>query len=159
MKVKGLKTGLETLALVLGDWEASRASGELQKLIALMEGHEEMSVDAFCKKARQGLDGPTHIKVQDRVKGTNTSGLRRSIVDQHMSALKQANISDVDFSQALIELSDDKAVRLKELKVIAGEFMGVHPLASKKNDIIEEIKTKRAQDLRTVHKFKILTQR
>ena len=156
MKVKALKSGLEKLIPVLTEWEAKKAVQDFEKLIELMDGHEDMTVDAFCKKARAGLEGESSA-TSKRSSGS-ASGLRQAVVDGHVQALKASGNSEADFTAALQSVGTDKQVRLKELKAIAQEFMGLAPLTSKKQDLLNEIKTKWAQDLRTAHKFKILSQ-
>ena len=156
MKVKALKSGLEKLVPVLQEWEAKKAVQDFEKLIELMDDHEDMTVDAFCKKARAGLEGKSGAKPKRSSGGA--SGLRQAVVDEHVQALKASGNSEADFTTALQSVGTDKQVRLKELKAIAQEFMGLAPLSSKKQDLLNEIKTKWAQDLRTAHKFKILSQ-
>ena len=156
MKVKALKSGLEKLVPVLEDWDAKRAVQDFEKLIALMDGHEDMTVDAFCKKARAGLEGKSSATSKRSSGGA--SGLRQAVVDGHVQALKASGNSEADFTTALQSVGADKQVRLKELKAIAKEFMGLTPMTSKRQDLLNEIKTKWAQDLRTAHKFKILSQ-
>ena len=151
MKVQNVKDGLEKLLPVLEAWEAKKVAGDFQKLIELMDGHEEMTVDAFCKKARQGLTG----KAAGGSKPA--AGLRQEVVDGHVTALKEAVEDDGAFDAALHAVASDKQVRAKELKAIAGGFMELTPLKSKKADLLNEMKSKRAQDLRTKHKFKILS--
>lgn len=150
MKVKGVKDGLEKLLPVLEAWEAKKVARDFEKLIELMDGHEEMSVGAFCKKARQGLEGKA-------AGGGKAAALRQEVVDAHVAALKGAMEDDGDFDTALDAVASDKQVRLKELKAIAAGFMELTPLKSKKADLLNEMKSKRAQDLRTKHKFKILS--
>ena len=156
MKVKTLKSGLETLVPVLEGWEAKKAVQDFEKLIELMDGHEDMTVDAFCKKARTGLTGNSSATPKRSSSGTR--GVRKAVVKNHVLALKASGNSEADFTSALKSVGADKQVRLKELKAIAQEFMGLTPLSSKKQDLLKEIKTKWAQDLRTAHKFKVLSQ-
>lgn len=156
MKVKALKSGLQKLVPVLEDWEAKRVVQDFEKLIELMDGHEDMTVDAFCKKARTGLEGKSGATSKRSSGGA--SGLRQAVVDGHVQALKASGNSEADFTTALQSVGTDKQVRLKELKAIAQGFMGLAPMTSKKQDLLNEIKTKWAQDLRTAHKFKILSQ-
>lgn len=150
MKVERLKDGLSKLLPVLEAWEARKVVVDFEKLIELMDGHEEMTVDAFCKKARQGLEGKTGGS-------GGAATLRQDIIDTHVAALKESVSDEAAFLAQLDEVSSDKQVRLKELKAIAAGFMGVTPLKSKKADLLNEMKSKRAQDLRTKHKFDILS--
>lgn len=150
MKVDNLKDGLVKLLPVLQAWEAKKVVGDFEKLIELMDGHEDMTVDAFCKKARQGLEGNARG-------GGGAAALRQEVVDQHVAALKEAAADEAAFQSKLDLVSSDKQVRIKELKEIAAGFMEVTPLKSKKADLLNEMKSKRAQDLRTKHKFKILS--
>ena len=151
MKVKGVKDGLEKLLPVLEAWEAKKVARDFEKLIELMDGHEEMTVDAFCKKARQGLEGKAAGG------GNKAAALRQEVVDAHVAALREAVEDDGAFDAALDAVASDKQVRLKELKTIAAGFMELTPLKTKKADLLNEMKSKRAQDLRTKHKFKILS--
>lgn len=150
MKVENVKAGLEKLLPVLETWEATKVSKDFQKLVELMDGYEDMTIDAFCKKAREGLEG--------RKKTTGgASALRNEIVSSHVASLKKANENDGQFTSAIEALKADKQVRFKELKAIAEGYMGLTPLSKKKNDLLDEMKTLRAQNFRTEHKLKILS--
>lgn len=150
MKVENVKAGLEKLLPVLETWKATNISKDFQKLVELMDGYEDMTIDAFCKKAREGLEG--------RKKPSNgAAALRQSVVDSHVLALQQANEDDSSFNNAILALNNDKQARLKEIKVIAETYMGLTPLAKKKPDLLEEMKTIRAQNFRTDHKLNILS--
>ncbi len=150
MKIERLKDGLSKLLPVLEAWEAKKVVGDFEKLIELMDGHEEMTVDAFCKKARQGLEGKSGGS-------SSAATLRQGVIDAHIAALKEASSDEAEFQTKLDDVSSDKQVRMKELKAIAAGFMGVTPLKSKKAELLNEMKSKRAQDLRTKHKFDILS--
>ncbi len=150
MKVQNVKTGLEKLLPVLETWEATKVSKDFQKLVELMDGYEDMTIDAFCKKAREGLEGR-------KKPAGNATAIRQEVVDAHVLSLKSANENDGQFSTAIDTLRTDKQVRMKELKAIAEGYMGLTPLSKKKNDLIDEIKTLRAQNFRTEHKLKILS--
>ncbi len=150
MKVQNIKSGLQKLLPVLETWEAKKVVKDFQKLIELMDGYEDMTIDAFCKKAKQGLDGrPAGSK--------SSSSLRQELVEAYVKKLTDASSDDMKFSSLIQEVASDKKVRLKELKAIATDFMGVHPLSRKKVDLLDEINTKRARDLRTGHKIKLLS--
>lgn len=150
MKVENVKAGLEKLLPVLETWEATKVSKDFQKLVELMDGYEDMTIDAFCKKAREGLEG------RKKASGS-AAALRQAVVDAHVEALKTSNDNDGEFNSAVDAIASDKQVRMKELKAIAEGYMGLTPLAKKKNDLLDEIKTLRAQNFRTDHKLKILS--
>lgn len=150
MKVENVKAGLEKLLPVLETWEATKVSKDFQKLVELMDGYEDMTIDAFCNKAREGLEGRKKASA-------SAAALRQAVVDGHVEALKGANDNDGAFHSALDVIGSDKQVRMKELKAIAEGYMGLTPLAKKKNDLLDEIKTLRAQNFRTDHKLKILS--
>ena len=151
MKVQNVKAGLEKLLPVLETWEATKVSKDFQKLVELMDGYEDMTIDAFCKKARDGLEGPK------KSTGVRTTALKQDVVNAHISSLKAANENDADFTEAMNALKSDKKVRMKELKAIAEGYMGLTPLSKKKLELLDEIKTLRAQNFRTEHKLKILS--
>ena len=88
MKVENVKAGLEKLLPVLETWEATKVSKDFQKLVELMDGYEDMTIDAFCKKAREGLEG--------RKKTTGgASALRNEIVSSHVASLKKATAKEI----------------------------------------------------------------
>lgn len=151
MKVENVKAGLEKLLPVLETWKATNISKDFQKLVELMDGYEDMTIDAFCKKAREGLEG------QKKSSGGGAAVLRQAVVDEHVHALQQANKNDGLFHDAISTLNGDKQVRMKELKLIAENYMGLTPLAKKKPELLEEMKTIRAQNFRTDHKLNILS--
>jgi hypothetical protein len=150
MKVENVKAGLEKLLPVLETWEATKVSKDFQKLVELMDGYEDMTIDAFCKKAREGLEGR-------KKSAGGAASLRQAVVDAHVEALKTTNENDDQFSSAIDAIASDKQVRMKELKAIAEGYMMLTPLAKKKNDLLDEMKTLRAQNFRTDHKLKILS--
>ncbi len=150
MKVENVKAGLEKLLPVLETWEATKVSKDFQKLVELMDGYEDMTIDAFCKKAREGLEG------RKKASG-GAAELRQAVVDGHVEALKTSNDSDGQFNSVIDAIASDKQVRMKELKAIAEGYMGLTPLAKKKNELLDEMKTLRAQNFRTDHKLKILS--
>lgn len=151
MKVKNVKSGLEKLLPVLEAWEAGKIAKDFQKLIELMDGHEDLTIDAFCKKASQGLAG----KAARPKSGAN---LRQEVVNEYISQLKNSEADEARFHQTVQTIAQDKQVRLKELKAISTSYLGFAPLSQKKSDLLDEIKAKRAQELRTEQKFKILSQ-
>ncbi len=152
MKVGSIKSGLEKLLPVLEEWEAGKAAKDFHKLVELMDGYEDMTVDAFCKKAREGLEG-RKTAAKSAVKST----LRQDVVDRYVATLKDKIKDEAAFDQALDEVNSDKQVRVAEMKAIAQGVMGLTPLKKSKKALIEEIKTDRAQNIRTENKFKILS--
>lgn len=150
MKVERIKAGLEKLLPVLEEWEAGKVSKDFQKLVELMDGYEDMTIDAFCKKAREGLEGK-------KAATASKAAINQSVVDARVMLLKDGISDEGAFMAALKDIGSDKQVRLTEMKAIAQGFMGLTPLAKSKKALIEEIKTKRAQDIRTDHKFNILS--
>lgn len=151
MKVERIKAGLEKLLPVLEEWDAGKVSKDFQKLVELMDGYEDMTIDAFCKKAREGLEG------KKTAASANKSALKQDVVDAHVVLLKGSISDESAFMETLKAINADKLIRLAEMKAIAQDFMGLTPLAKSKKALIEEIKTKRAQDIRTEHKFNILS--
>lgn len=150
MKVENVKAGLEKLLPVLESWEATKVTKDFQKLVELMDGYEDMTIDSFCKKAREGLEGR-------KKPAGGAAAIKQDVVDRHVASLKAANENDGEFSSAIEALKTDKQVRIKELKAVAEGYMGLTPLSKKKNDLLEEMKTLRAQNFRTEHKLKILS--
>lgn len=165
MKVKTLKTSLETYADSLGGSGKSQAAG-LQKLIDLLADHERLSVETFCKRAEAGLSpggAKTHKPAAGskrssakRGQGRQKNSLKASLVNEHVTALRAASENEAAFQAVLLKLKGDKTVRVQELKAIAAEFMGLKPMATRRADIIAEIRTKWAQDRRTRHKLDLL---
>lgn len=151
MKVKKFRIGLGMLSGSLTEWGSSKAGNDLQKLIDLMEGYDDLSVDAFCKKARQGLEAKPLPRAQ------KTNPVRQEIVDVYISKLRNTIPDEFLFKEIVNEIKKDKQVRVSETKAIASGFMEVDPISSKKSDLLAEIITKRAQNLRTDHKLKILS--
>ncbi|CAN0462281.1 unnamed protein product, partial [Scytosiphon promiscuus] len=119
----------------LEEWEAGKAAKDFHKLVELMDGCEDMTVDAFCKKAREGLEG-RKIPAKSAAK----SALRQDVVDRYVGTLKDKIKDEAAFDQALDEVNSDKQVRVAEMKAIAQGVMGLTPLKKSKRALIEEIK-------------------
>lgn len=165
MKVKQFKAGLEKLALQLDGLGRGDLEQELDKLIQLLDGHETLSVDEFCHRAKACLgaktaeDTPANSKMAGKRTGRRAGNdLRQVVVEAYIEQLKAAHGQDAAFLDTIEKIGADKSVRIKELKAIAKGFLGFQPVAKKRADLISEIVTKRAQDLRTAHKRKILSQ-
>lgn len=152
MKVKSIKAGMKRLLPVLEAWEAKKVARDFEKLIKLMDGFDDMTMAEFCQKARQGLETKNNVPS----KGVN--GLRQHLVEGYVNSLKQAQSQDRLFSSAIEELKTDKLVRKQELTAIATRYIGHEPTNTNKQEILREIIIGRAKDLRTKHKFKILSE-
>lgn len=148
MKVGNIKSGLEKLLPVLEEWEAGKAAKDFHKLVELMNGYEDMSVDSFCKKAREGLEGR---------KIASKTVIRQELVDRYLDALRSNYADEEAFHHELNQIKADKQARMIEVKAIAHGVMGLTPLSKTKKALIEEIITNRAQDIRTGKKFNILS--
>ncbi len=172
MKVNALKNGLLKLIPLLQSFGAKKLIPELEKLIRLMEAHENLSVDVFIRQARAGLEGGTAGKAGRRNTQADdnrghTTGPRKApaggevksgLIAAYITKLENSSSADEEFQNAMEELSGDKRVRVIELKEIAAGFMGFQATGQKRADLLDEIKRKRAQDLRTRYKLKLLSE-
>lgn len=148
MKVNSLKNDLLKLTAAVEAGGVKDLSGDIQKVIKFLDGHEDMTVTALCKKLNPAANKKPAKKANE---------LRTELVERYVTDLKDtAGSVEERFSCIISELKGDKQARVKEVKAIATGFMGYGPTAKTRAAMIAEISGKRAKDLRTQHKLDIL---
>ena len=97
----------------------SRDAADFKRLVVMLSGHEDLSIDQFVDETRRLLETP-EFETND---GTPKKPVNPKLVEEHVYRLLSAGVSEFAFAAAIGELKRDKRVEKIDLCAIANRYL------------------------------------
>lgn len=155
MKIADLRRAVEqAVRQGSGDQDADGAS--LQAFCLLLADYQDLTVDEFCRKARDGLQKKTKPSKAASPKPANaaTHAVNEPAIGRYLGELEQTKADSRQFETVVTRMKKDKDVRIAEAREIARRFMGSsHPYKTKP-EAAKAILQRQITDIRAAGKAK-----
>jgi len=132
MKVRELRLGIEHLNKLLSSWQAKAAAGDLDRLAALLQKHDDLSVTEFCTAVESAFQTPSLRGHQQLVP-----------IETWLEELRQSENSKELFEPLISRI---KKMPNRELFALANAYCGIDAKFKKKADAVEAIREKSVAD-------------
>jgi hypothetical protein len=131
------------------------ARAGFQALAKLLADYPDLSADAFCAKARDGLQKKSKAKKAARssaAKPAKTAAVDEPAIGRYLGELEQTKTDSRQFETVIGRMKKDKTVRIGEAREIARRFTGSAQLYKTKPEAAKAILQRQITDVRAAGK-------
>jgi hypothetical protein len=155
MKIADLRRAVEQ-AVRQGALGEDADAVSLQAFSLMLADYQDLTVDEFCRKARDGLQKKTKPSKAASPKSAKptTPAVNEPAINRYSGELDQTKGDSRQFETVVARMKKDKLVRVAEAQEIAKRFMGSSHLYKTKPEAAKAILQRQITDVRAAGKAK-----